>query len=97
MENLNHTGPRNVQGGASITLQAEAYLARLPEVAGGDLKAQLTDGMVLVSGLLCGDEHSVPTQETHRALAKLVLGRMQHITLEIARHPKQGGYPCFTS
>lgn len=97
MKNLNHTGADGARGGASITLQAEAYLARLPEVAGGDLKAQLTDGMVLVSGLLCADEHSVPTQEMHRTLAKLVLGRMQHITYEIARHPKQGGYPCFTS
>ncbi|RJG02573.1 hypothetical protein [Noviherbaspirillum sedimenti] len=96
MINLNRAGAP-LHGSAPIILQAEAYLASLPELSGGDLKAMLADGMVLVSGLLCGETNHTPTQERHSKLAKLVLAKMQRITRENARHAKQDAYPCFSS
>ncbi len=85
------------QDDATIASQAETWLATLPDVAGDDVKTLLTDGMVLVSGLLCGDVKSAPAQEKHRKLAGLVLAKMQRITRESSMGRRQGAYPCFTS
>lgn len=87
----------SAQNGTSIIHQAEAYLAKLPEMTGEDIKTTLADGMVLVSGLLCRDTGSTPEQESQRQLANLVLAKMQRITRETSLHRDQGPYPCFTS
>lgn len=85
------------QDGTSVIRQAEAYLAKLPDIAGEDIKTTLADGMVLVSNLLCGDTHGTPEQENQRKLAGLVLAKMQRLTRETSLYGKQGAYPCFTS
>lgn len=85
------------QNSVSIIGQAEAYLSKLPDITGEDIKSTLADGMVLVSGLLCGDTSDVPEQENQRKLASLVLAKMQRITRETSLYAKQGPYPCFTS
>ncbi|TCS37531.1 hypothetical protein EDC30_104335 [Paucimonas lemoignei] len=85
------------QSTPSIIGQAEAYLAKLPEITGEDIKSVLADGMVLVSGLLCSDTSDTPEQENQRKLANLVLAKMQRITRETSQHARPGSYPCFTS
>lgn len=87
----------SVQDNPSIIGQAEAYLAKLPDLTGEDIKNMLADGMVLVSSLLCGDANSSPNQENQRQLASLVLAKMQRITRETSLYGRQGAYPCFTS
>lgn len=84
-------------GSASIALRAEAYLACLHDTSDCDLKATLVNGMVLVSGLLGSDTNSVPTQESHRTLAKLVVAKMQRMAREAGADQKQQTYPCFSS
>jgi hypothetical protein len=86
-----------LQNGTSIVLQAEAYLAKLPDISGEDVKSTLADGMVLVSSLLCSDSKNTPDQESQRKLASLVLAKMQRITRETSLYGKPGAYPCFTS
>lgn len=96
MMSSNHAGAAQ-HGNASIALRAEAYLACLHETSRSDLKATLVNGMVLVSGLLGGDTNSVPTLETHRTLAKLVLAKMQRMARDAGADQKQQTYPCFSS
>lgn len=89
--------PSRPPDNASVAERAEAWLATLPEVGDDDVRTLLTDGMVLVSGLLCGDANGTPAQERHRKLASLVLAKMQRITRETSMGRRQGTYPCFTS
>ncbi|QAU32797.1 hypothetical protein [Janthinobacterium sp. 17J80-10] len=84
-------------GSASVALRAEAYLASLHETSGNNLTANLANGMALVSGLLCGKPDNAPAQELHRALAKLVLAKMQRIARDTSMGRQQEAYPCFTS
>jgi hypothetical protein len=96
MRSTHHTDPLP-QDSRAIALQAEAYLAKLPDISGDDIKTMLADGMILVSSLLRGDMESLPERENRRKLAGLVLVKMQRITRETSLYGKQGAYPCFTS
>lgn len=85
------------QGNAWLVLRAEAYLASLHETSGDNLAATLANGMTLVAGLLCNSPDNAPVQERHRALAKLVLGKMQRIARSTDTARQAQAYPCFSS